>query len=177
MQKLIEELGLGGSGKRKEVAGLVEEAFAQSEALAGVARNLEQVSRPDAALRIAELILNECDRGCTLHGWMGYLRICRPSRRSPGNRPRQRCTHVALRFSHPHELFRRQSLRFPRLSISTGGADSTASASRITLRTQSGSSASSSELTNPTLAWDQLDEYFDMIERERRRVAEIQTCL
>lgn len=61
--RLIEELGVGAiSLKSKEVARWVRCALANEGALwRDWRRRLEQVGRPDAALRIAELVLEQCD--------------------------------------------------------------------------------------------------------------------
>ena len=63
--KLIESLAVGMiAEKRKDVVECVRDAFAKKAELWQEWRNnLERVSRPDAALRIAQLLLNECDHG------------------------------------------------------------------------------------------------------------------
>src|SRR6266571_5655049 len=62
--RLIQKLGLGAIAKKeRHVADWVEEAFAHRASLwTEWRRNLERISKPDASLRIAELILAECDR-------------------------------------------------------------------------------------------------------------------
>lgn len=61
--ELVETLGLGAVvEKKKEVVEAVREAFAQDSALWKRWRsNLEEISRPDASLRLAELILEQSD--------------------------------------------------------------------------------------------------------------------
>src|SRR5438093_6419513 len=62
--RLIKQMGLGAIAKKdRHVADWVEEAFAHRASLwMEWRRNLERISKPDASLRIAELILAECDR-------------------------------------------------------------------------------------------------------------------
>jgi len=61
--RLIEQFNLGAvAGSRREVCEVVEEAFSKKAALWRTWRdNLAKISRPDASLRLAEVILAECD--------------------------------------------------------------------------------------------------------------------
>jgi UDP-N-acetylglucosamine:LPS N-acetylglucosamine transferase len=170
--KLIEELGVGAvAGKRKEVAELVSDAFAHKAKLWQEWRgNLDRVSQPDAALRIAELILNECDHGS--HA---------PRRTKPFENLPSLVTPVAPAIAtgsaprmllcdfHIHTNYSDGKLALPEVVDFYGRrgfdciciTDHIADPKRLI--------GKFSELTNLTLAWDQLDEYFDMIERERKR--------
>lgn len=170
--KLIEELGVGAvAGRRKEVAGLVDEAFAhKAKQWQEWRANLEEVSRPDAALRIAELILNECDRGShaprrtKLFENLPSLATPVAPAVLPGSASR-----MLLCDFHIHTNYSDGKLALPEVVDFYGRrgfdciciTDHIADPKRLI--------GKFSELTNLTLAWDQLDEYFDMIERERRR--------
>jgi len=172
--KLIEELGVGAvAGKRKEVAGLVEEAFAHKAKLWQEWRNnLEQVSRPDAALRIAELILTECDHGShaprrtKLFENLPSLVPSAPA--APAILPGTASRMLLCDF-HIHTNYSDGKMALPEVVDFYGRrgfdciciTDHIADPKRLI--------GKFSELVNLTLAWDQLDEYFDMIQRERRR--------
>jgi UDP-N-acetylglucosamine:LPS N-acetylglucosamine transferase len=107
--QLVKELDAGVvAEKNSEVAEWIAKAFAGDARLWKKWReNLAQVSRPDASLRIAELALHECE----LDGPAGKLfesnrpAITQPSRRKAANGAGE---HVAVRFPHSHQLFRRQ---------------------------------------------------------------------
>src|SRR6267142_1356891 len=60
--RLIEELGVGAvASKKKDVTELVADAFANGcREWKKWRTNLQRLSRPDSALRIAELVLGEC---------------------------------------------------------------------------------------------------------------------
>jgi len=170
--KLITELDVGAvADERKEVAQLVEDAFAHKAKRWQEWRgNLEQVSRPDAALRIAELILNECDHGshaprrAKLFENLPSLVTSIAPAILPGNASR-----MLLCDFHIHTNYSDGKLALPEVVDFYGRrgfdciciTDHIADPKRLI--------GKFSELANLTLAWDQLDEYFDMIERERRR--------
>jgi processive 1,2-diacylglycerol beta-glucosyltransferase len=168
--RLIETLGVGAvAEKKKEVRDLVEEAFAhKSRRWQEWRDNLAKVSRPDAALRIAELLLEECNR------------VARPSRPAKlfEDPPRRNGEHgpglpaaprVQLCDFHIHTNYSDGRLTLPEVIDFYGRrgfdcicvTDHIADPRRLI--------GKFSELLNFTVAYEQLDEYFDMLERERRR--------
>jgi UDP-N-acetylglucosamine:LPS N-acetylglucosamine transferase len=169
---LIESLGVGlVAAKRKAVVESVSEAFAKKGALWQQWRdNLNRVSRPDASLRIAELVLAESDRGSAAPRTLKLFH-------SPKAAPAPSAPSVAsgsgagglLCDFHIHTNYSDGKLPLPEVIDFYGKrgfdciciTDHIADPKRLV--------GKFSELTNLTLAWDQLDEYFDMIERERRR--------
>ena len=169
---LIKSLGVGMiAARRKEVVECVEEAFAKKAALWQQWRdNLERVSRPDAALRLAELVLEECGRGSDAPRKIKLFE----SAKSHSTPAAPAITgHGAARALlcdfHIHTNYSDGKLALPEVVDFYGKrgfdciciTDHIADPKRLI--------GKFSELTNLTLAWDQLDEYFDMIERERRR--------
>ena len=129
--------------------------------------NLKKASRPDAAVRIAELILKETADATETARPLKLFETSVPApvtasagaKRPPG---------AAVRLPHPHQLLRRADTlpELHRFLRSPG----------IRLRVYHGSYSGSrrligkyGELLNFTLAPGQVDEYLDMLERERRR--------
>jgi processive 1,2-diacylglycerol beta-glucosyltransferase len=169
---LIESLGIGMiAEKRKEVVECVEEAFAKKAALWQQWRdNLQRVSRPDAALRIADLVLAECDRGSSaprkVRLFETVKRDAAPAAPAVVN---SGIARALLCDFHVHTNYSDGKLALPEVVDFYGKrgfdciciTDHIADPRRLI--------GKFSELTNLTLAWDQLDEYFDMLERERRR--------
>jgi UDP-N-acetylglucosamine:LPS N-acetylglucosamine transferase/predicted metal-dependent phosphoesterase TrpH len=168
--KLIAELGVGAvAHRRREVAPLVEDAFlTQARLWQEWRKNLDAVSRPDAALRIAELVLNEADRGSAA-----------PRRRNHSEAPAAPkpaapavgggSARMLLCDFHIHTNYSDGRMALPDVVDFYGRrgfdcicvTDHIADPKRLI--------GKFSELVNLTLAGDQIDEYFDMIERERRR--------
>ena len=113
--ELIWRFDLGAiAEKNREVAELVENAFAKKAAQWSEWReNLRKLSRPDAALRIGELILAESESD---HAGRRPIKLfdTAPERvMRPGSAPepqRQPSADAALRFSHSFQLFRRQAV-------------------------------------------------------------------
>jgi UDP-N-acetylglucosamine:LPS N-acetylglucosamine transferase len=168
--RLIKKLGAGAVAEgSKEVRDLVEEAFAhKSRQWQEWSDNLAKVSRPDAAVRIAELVLEEAGHAT---GWPAPLKLFeRDSDRSPANRPyRSSTSRVQLCDFHIHTNYSDGRLTLPEVIDFYGGrgfdciciTDHVTDPCRLI--------GKFSELLNFSIAGDQLDEYFDMLERERRR--------
>ncbi len=168
--RLIKKLGVGAVAERsKEVRDLVEEAFAHKSRLWREWRDkLEKVSQPDAALRIAELILEE---GGHTSGWPAPLNLFEDGpNRSQGTGPHPpSASRVQLCDFHIHTNYSDGRLTLPEVVDFYGRrgfdciciTDHVADPRRLI--------GKFSELLNFTIACDQLDEYFDMLERERRR--------
>ncbi len=147
---------------------LIEEAFARRAALWMEWRcNLERISKPDASVRIAELILSECDR--TDPKKIALFQ--------PGARPVPQRAPAAHRAEprmllcdfHIHTNYSDGKLTVPELIDFYGHhgfdciciTDHLADPRRLIGKL--------SELANFTLGQNQVEEYFEVIERERRR--------
>jgi UDP-N-acetylglucosamine:LPS N-acetylglucosamine transferase len=168
--QLIEKLEVGAvAEKRKEVRELVEEAFAhKARQWQEWRHNLEHCSQPDAALRIGELLLEEATHGHTAHRPIELFQS--PERRHETAGPHiGRPSQVQLCDFHIHTNYSDGRLTLPEVIDFYGRrgfdciciTDHIADPKRLI--------GKFSELLNFTVAADQLDEYFDMQERERRR--------
>jgi UDP-N-acetylglucosamine:LPS N-acetylglucosamine transferase len=167
--RLIKKWGLGAIAKKdRHVADWVEEAFAHRASLwTEWRRNLERISKPDASLRIAELILAECDR-------MDKRKI---SLFEPGARPSlPRATSAGraepkmlLCDFHIHTNYSDGKLTVPEVVDFYGLhgfdciciTDHLADPRRLIGKL--------SELASFSLGQNQVREYFEVIEQERRR--------
>lgn len=168
--QLIRTLDIGAVARnKKEVRDLVEEAFAhRSRQWLRWRGNLEKISQPDAAMRIAELILKET--GDTA-GTSGHVRLFQaPKGPQEGAAPGlHRVWRVQLCDFHIHTNYSDGRLTLPEVIDFYGRrgfdciciTDHVADPRRLI--------GKYSELLNFTVAAGQLDEYFDMLERERRR--------
>jgi len=172
--RLIKKLGVGAVAEgSKAVRDLVEEAFAHKSRLWQEWRdNLDQVSQPDAALRIAELILEEAGHAGGRHSpWPSPLKLFEHGPgRSPAAGPHlSNASRVQLCDFHIHTNYSDGRLTLPEVIDFYGRrgfdcicvTDHVADPRRLI--------GKFSELLNFTIASGQLDEYFDMLERERRR--------
>jgi UDP-N-acetylglucosamine:LPS N-acetylglucosamine transferase/predicted metal-dependent phosphoesterase TrpH len=170
--QLIEEWKLGACAtKAGEVAEWVERAFAHKSKLWHEWRdNLTRISRPDAALRIAELILSECD-------WTDPERkpvklFAGPSDRTGHTGPVTNSggkARMLLCDLHIHTNYSDGKLVLPEVVDFYGrlGFDCICITDHLgDPRRLIGKLA---ELTNFTLGQTQLDEYFEVCDRERRR--------
>jgi processive 1,2-diacylglycerol beta-glucosyltransferase len=168
--RLVKRLGVGAvAEKSKEVRDLVEEAFAQRARKWQQWRdNLEQVSQPDAAIRIATLLLEEANPA---NGRPASPRLFEPA---PGRRPvgttgQSGAARMLLCDFHIHTNYSDGRLTLPEVIDFYGRrgfdcicvTDHVADPRRLI--------GKFSELLNFTVAVGQLDEYFDMLESERRR--------
>jgi len=168
--QLIATQGLGiVAEKRKEVAEYVAEAFMdKASRWQEWKNNLEHISRPDASLRIAELVLAECDHGSRAPRITRLFSEPAAERRAPAVGA-STAARMQLCDFHIHTNYSDGKLSLPEVVDFYGKrgfdcicvTDHIADPKRLI--------GKFSELTNLTLAWDQLDEYFDVIERERRR--------
>jgi UDP-N-acetylglucosamine:LPS N-acetylglucosamine transferase/histidinol phosphatase-like PHP family hydrolase len=168
--RLIRKLGVGAVAEdSKELRNLVEGVFAhKSRQWQEWHDNLENVSRPDAALRVAELTLEEAGHA---GGRPGPLKLFESAHGgSPGKSPGfSGASRVQLCDFHIHTNYSDGRLSLPEVIDFYGRrgfdciciTDHVADARRLV--------GKFSELLNFTIAPDQLDEYFDMLEWERRR--------
>jgi processive 1,2-diacylglycerol beta-glucosyltransferase len=168
--RLLQELGVGAvAEKKKDVCELVEEAFSHNARRWQVWRdNLEKLSHPDAALRIAELVLEQAS--LTTHTPNTVKLFQKVSQPNEGTGPHvPSSSRVLLCDFHMHTNYSDGRLTLPELIDFYGRrrfdcicvTDHIADPRRLI--------GKFSELMNLTLAHDQMDEYFDMLERERKR--------
>jgi len=170
--RLIQQFGLGAVvEKNREVVHWVEDAFGHRGRLWQEWRaNLAKISRPDASLRLAELVLSECE-------WTEPPGGRRKKLFAPSNTPTAATPAVVtggegrmlLCDFHMHTNYSDGKLTVPELVDFYGArgfdciciTDHLADPRRLIGKL--------SRLSNLTLGADQLDEYFDVIERERKR--------
>jgi UDP-N-acetylglucosamine:LPS N-acetylglucosamine transferase len=171
--ELIWRFGLGAiAGKNREVAELVENAFAKKAAQWSEWReNLRKISHPDAALRIAELVLAE-----SKHDHPGRRsiklfdpapeRVMRPVPRLNGDGDHPQ---MLLCDFHIHSNYSDGKLSVPEIVDFYGEhgfdciciTDHLADPKRLIGKL--------SELASFTLGREQVEEYFAVVERERQR--------
>ena len=171
--ELVWRYHLGAIGeKNREVAELVEKAFAKRAALWSEWReNLKKISRPDAALRIAELILSEADHDAPDRKGVKLFetapdRVMRVATRQNGH---GRHPQMLLCDFHIHSNYSDGKLAVPEIVDFYGErgfdciciTDHLADPSRLLGKL--------AELANCTLGREQIGEYFAIIERERQR--------
>jgi hypothetical protein len=155
----------------KSVARLVERAFANNaEVWQEWRRNLEKFSTPDASYKIAELVLNTCERAGAISASRQLFVKNGRSASDPGNsRIKGGNSRMLLCDLHIHSNYSDGALSVPELIDFYGRhefdciciTDHLADPRRIIGKL--------SRLSNLTLSPSQLDEYFEVIERERKR--------
>jgi processive 1,2-diacylglycerol beta-glucosyltransferase len=169
--QLVKELDAGVvAEKNREVAEWVDKAFSHDARLWRKWReNLTKVSRPDSSIRIAELALRECEHD----GPSGRLFeskqpvITQPSARKSSNGASE--ARMLLCDFHIHTNYSDGKLTAPELVDFYGKrgfdciciTDHLGDPRRLIGRL--------GKMLNFTLGPEQMDEYFDVIERERRR--------
>ena len=171
--ELIWRQNIGAIGeKNREVAELVEKAFAKRAALWSEWRkNLKSVSHPDAALRIAGLILGEAGDDTSGRRAVKLFetapeRVMRAAPRQNGNGHH---AQMLLCDFHIHSNYSDGKLSVPEIVDFYGEhgfdciciTDHLADPSRLLGKL--------AELANCTLGQEQVAEYFAVIERERQR--------
>jgi processive 1,2-diacylglycerol beta-glucosyltransferase len=169
--QLVKELEAGVvAEKNREVAEWIAEAFASDARLWNKWRaNLIKVARPEASLRIAELALHECE----LDGPAGKLfesnqpGITRSSRRKAVNGSSE--ARMLLCDFHMHTNYSDGKLTAPEVVDFYGRRGFDCICITDHLGDPRRLIGKLSKLLNLTLGPEQLDEYFDVIARERRR--------
>jgi UDP-N-acetylglucosamine:LPS N-acetylglucosamine transferase len=169
--RLVSQFGLGAVvEKRKEIAGVVESAFAHgARRWQEWRKNLAEVAKPDAALRIAELILGQADHTDGPRKTIPLFRAAdgpaaaRTGSSGPsGNQP-------LLCDFHTHTNYSDGKLSLPELVDFYGQRrfDCVCVTDHLTdPRRLLGKLA---RLSNLVLSPSQLEEYFEVLEKERRR--------
>jgi processive 1,2-diacylglycerol beta-glucosyltransferase len=175
--RLVQEFGLGAvAERRREIAGLAENAFARNGRQWKEWRsNLSRLARPDAALRLAKLVLDQSNIDDGPH--KGIPLLFEPLRGVPGGQSRVSAPAVGrsggesllLCDLHTHTTYSDGALAvadlvdfygvrgFDCLCITDHIADPRRFLGKLT------------QMTNLVLSPKQLDEYFEVIGRERRR--------
>ncbi|PAW86972.1 MAG: UDP-N-acetylglucosamine--LPS N-acetylglucosamine transferase [Pedosphaera sp. Tous-C6FEB] len=172
--RLVQQLGLGTVAERnREVPGLIEDAFAKRGRLWHEWRaNLIKHARPDAALRIAELVLRQGDEA---GDWSKFapapvqLLPDAPPSAVPAIVDGTAARRALLCDFHIHSNYSDGKLTVPELVDFYGPrgfdcicvTDHLADPRRVIGKL--------SKLSNLVLAESQLEEYFDVLDRERRR--------
>lgn len=172
--ELIEKLNLGAVvEKNKEVAEAVEMAFEKKSALWNEWRkNLKKVSQPDSAMKIAELVLDECESGFPGRKAVKLFentpeRVMRNT--TAGANSTAGAAQMLLCDFHIHTNYSDGKLSVPEIIDFYGErgfdciciTDHLADPKRLLGKL--------SELANCTLGQEQVAEYFAVIERERQR--------
>ena len=167
--RLITECGLGAVAERnREVPELVKDAFAHKARLwQEWRRNLAKISRPDAALRLAELTLSECEVSDPTRKHIKLFSS--PAKRPAPSSDRASESRMLLCDFHIHTNYSDGKLSVPEVVDFYGrlGFDCICITDHLAdPRRLIGKLA---RLSNMTISEDQLEEYFDVIERERQR--------
>ncbi len=165
--QLIRDYRLGAVAERnREVPELVKEAFAHNARLWHEWRNnLARFSKPDAALRLAEAVLAECEAADPTRKKTGLFEAARaPARDAGGEEARMLLCdfHIHTNYSDgklsvPEVVDFYGRLGFDCICITDHLADPRRLIGKL------------ARLSNMTVGENQLDEYFEVLERERRR--------
>jgi UDP-N-acetylglucosamine:LPS N-acetylglucosamine transferase len=169
--QLVKELDAGVvAEKNRDVAEWIAKAFAGDARLWKTWRdNLDKVARPDASLRIAELALQECE----LDGPAGRLfqtgqpGLTRPCLHQSGNGAHK--ARMLLCDFHIHTNYSDGKLTAPEVVDFYGRRGFDCICITDHLGDPRRLIGKLSKLLNFTLGPEQMDEYFDVLERERRR--------
>jgi UDP-N-acetylglucosamine:LPS N-acetylglucosamine transferase len=172
--RLVQQLGLGAVADRnREVPGLLEDAFAkQGRGWHEWRANLQKHARPDAALRIAELVLRHCEDAGDWSKFAPEPMKVLPAASAPSLpavvdiAPAPR---ALLCDFHIHSNYSDGKLTVPELVDFYGPrgfdciciTDHLADPRRVLGKL--------TNLSNLVLAESQLDEYFEVLDRERHR--------
>jgi len=170
--RLVEEVGAGMiAEKGKHVAAAVEEAFSDKARLwSHWYERIQKASHPDAALRIAELVLSESSHGSRAPRSVKLFEQPAPlMNTAPAVGRSTAASHTLLCDFHIHTNYSDGRLSLPEVVDFYGRrqfdciciTDHVADPRRLIGRM--------GELINLTIPYGQLDEYFDLIERERKR--------
>jgi hypothetical protein len=169
--ELIETLDVGAVARdKKEVRELVEEAFAhRGRQWLRWRENLDKVRQPGAAMRIAELILNETGDAPAGPGPLRLFEGGRADRQASTAAAAHGPARTLLCDFHIHTNYSDGRLTLPDVIDFYGRRNFDCICVTDHVTDPRRLIGKYSELLNFTLAPGQLDEYFDMLERERRR--------
>jgi len=169
--RLIREWGLGAVAETgREVADAVDEAFAHDGRLWEQWReNLQKRSRPDASIRLAEMILHESDAaGPASKKITLFTTPPAPAAPAIARTPSGHSRRLLCDF-HMHSNYSDGKLSVPELVDFYGRLNFDCICITDHLADPRRLLGKLIELSNLTLSPAQLDEYFDVIDRERRR--------
>jgi processive 1,2-diacylglycerol beta-glucosyltransferase len=171
--QLIETFGIGAVvRKKKHLVESIRDALAHRGALwQDWRRRLQQISRPDASLSIARLVLDECERAnrCVRPETLPANRANGKSRQLPAPRCAVRLSRPLLCDFHIHSNYSDGKLTVPEVVDFYGLrgfdciciTDHWTDPRRLIGKLQ--------RLTPLTLSFEQIEEYFEVIRREARR--------
>ena len=168
--RLITEYGLGAVAERnREVPDLVKEAFAhKAKVWQEWRRNLARISQPDAALRLAELVLSECESPDP--GNRKIKLFDAPAKSAPAPAlAAEPAARMLLCDFHIHTNYSDGKLSVPEVVDFYGQRDFDCICITDHLADPRRLIGRLARLSNMTISEDQLEEYFAVIERERRR--------
>ena len=170
--RLVKELDAGVvAEKNRDVAEWVAKAFAGEARLWKTWReNLAKAARPDASLRIAELALRECELDGSAAGRLFETEqpgLTRPVRHGSGNG--SRASRMLLCDFHIHTNYSDGKMTAPEVVDFYGRRGFDCICITDHLGDPRRLIGKLSRLLNLTLGAEQMDEYFDVVERERRR--------
>jgi processive 1,2-diacylglycerol beta-glucosyltransferase len=165
--QLITESDIGAVAERnREVPDLVKEAFAHKARMwQEWRRNLARISRPEAALRLAELVISECEAADPTRK---QIKLFAPPPKTPATPPSAPAKMLLCDF-HIHTNYSDGKLPVSEVVDFYGrlGFDCICITDHLAdPRRLIGKLA---KLTSMAMSEGQLDEYFDVIDRERRR--------
>jgi UDP-N-acetylglucosamine:LPS N-acetylglucosamine transferase len=165
--KLVSEYDLGAIAERnREVPDLVKEALAHNGRLwQQWRRNLARLSRPDAAVRLAELVLAECEVANVTHK---QIKLFSPPVKH-SETARSAPTRMLLCDFHIHTNYSDGKLSVPEVVDFYGRLGFDAICITDHLADPRRLIGKLARLSNMTVSESQLDEYFEVIERERQR--------
>jgi len=170
--RLISDYGLGAVAERnREVPDLVNEAFAHKARIwQEWRRNLAKIRKPDAAVRLAEMVLTECEATDPTRDQIKlFATNVEPARGAAGIASQPPEARMLLCDFHIHTNYSDGKLSVPEVVDFYGRlgfdciciTDHLADPRRLIGRL--------ARLSNMTVNENQLDEYFEVLERERRR--------
>jgi processive 1,2-diacylglycerol beta-glucosyltransferase len=168
--RLVTEYDLGAVAERnREVPELVEEAFAHKARVWQQWRNnLQKISRPDASLRVAELVLAECEGADPTRKKIRLFESPAKGEAAAATAKNEAARMLLCDF-HIHTNYSDGKLSVPEVVDFYGrlGFDCICVTDHLAdPRRLIGKLA---RLANLTVGENQLEEYFDVLERERRR--------
>jgi UDP-N-acetylglucosamine:LPS N-acetylglucosamine transferase len=166
--RLITDNDIGAVAERnREVPDLVKDAFAHKARLwQEWRRNLARMSRPDAALRLAELVISECEAADPTRK---QIKLFAPPVKSLTVPAVSAPAKMLLCDFHIHTNYSDGKLAVPEVVDFYGRLGFDAICITDHLADPRRLIGKLARLANMTINESQLDEYFDVIERERRR--------
>jgi UDP-N-acetylglucosamine:LPS N-acetylglucosamine transferase/predicted metal-dependent phosphoesterase TrpH len=169
--RLVEQLDVGEvAEKNRDVAQAVTKAFAKDGKIwRQWKKNLTRLAKPDASLRIAELALAECDHEDSRRKKPKLFQTDRPAITAPAVVRTSSDARMLLCDFHIHTNYSDGKLTVPEVIDFYGKRGFDCICITDHLGDPRRLIGKLSKLLSLTLGPEQLQEYFDVIERERRR--------